>query len=107
MRAMIGRILCFGLGALYTAGAVPLFTFGETGKRIWGVVEQHVAALGEAIGVWPWLLMWALGFFAVGGPLALVWLVAGRTVNRTLWFLAGVMSYGAWWMFGPPLPAIT
>lgn len=85
------------------AGAVPLFNFGETGQKIWTVFQGYVAALAEAIGVWQWLIMWLLGPFIIAGPLALVWLIAGRGVNRTLWIITGFLAYGIWGMFGPKL----
>lgn len=83
------------------AGAVPLFNFGETGQKIWTVFQGYVAALAEGIGVWQWLITWLLGPFIIAGPLALVWLIAGREVNRTLWILTGFLAYGIWWMFSP------
>lgn len=97
-RELIGRILCFALGALYTAGAVPLFTFGPTGKYLWSLIETQVSALATAIGVAPWIATTLLGFLAVGGPLALVWLIAGKGVSRILWLFAGVVAYGVTWM---------
>ena len=97
-REMIGRILCFALGALYAAGAVPLFTFGPTGKQFWALIEAEAAAVATAIGVAPWIATTLLGFFAIGGPLALVWLIAGKQVHRWRWLLAGVLAYGALWM---------
>ncbi len=103
MRELIGRALCFGLGFLFMAGAVPLFNFGEPGQQIWSVFQSYVAMLAEAIGVWQWVIMWLLGTFIIAGPLALVWLIAGRGVNRLLWILAGILGYGLWWMFGPKL----
>lgn len=98
-REVIGRALCFALGALYTAGAVPLFTFGPTGKHLWSLIEAPVATLATSIGVAPWLATTLLGFFAIGGPLALVWLIAGKQVNRVRWLLAGVLAYGVYWLF--------
>ena len=59
-RDIIGRVLCFALGALYTAGAVPLFTFGPTGKHLWSQVELLVAQLATAIGIAPWLATWPI-----------------------------------------------
>jgi len=100
MRANIGRILCFGLGFLFMAGAVPLFNFGAAGKQVWAVVEAQVTVIANAIGIWPWLAMWIVGAFAIGGPLALVWLIAGKQVNRTVWFLYGLAGYGVWWFSG-------
>jgi len=97
-REVIGRVLCFALGALYTAGAVPLFTFGPTGKHLWSLIEAHVATLATSIGVAPWLATTLVGFFAIGGPLALVWLIAGKQVRRLRWLLAGVLAYGAYWL---------
>lgn len=98
MRELIGRLLCFALGALYTAGAVPLFTFGPAGKQIWDVFENSVAALATTISVSPWLATTLVGFFAIGGPLALVWLIAGKGVSRLMWMLAGVLGYGVFWL---------
>ena len=97
-RDIIGRVLCFALGALYTAGAVPLFTFGPTGKHLWSQVELLVAQFATAIGIAPWLATWLLGFLAIGGPWALVWLVAGNKVRRWRWMLAGVAAYGVFWL---------
>ena len=102
-RANVGRVLCFGLGLLYAAGAVPLFNFGQVGTDVWSVVEAQVTAIATAIGVWPWLLMWFLGPLIIGGPLALVWLIAGPGVRRIQWFLGGLIAYGLWWAFGPRL----
>jgi len=93
-RKLLGSALCFGLGVLYTAGAVPLFTFGPTGKQLWSLFEAQVANLASAIGVAPWIATTLLGFLAIGGPLALVWLVAGKQVNRLMWLLAGMIAYG-------------
>lgn len=98
-RELIGRALCFALGALFAAGAVPLFTFGPTGTQLWSLIEAQAAALASAIGVAPWIATTLLGFFAIGGPLALVWLIAGKQVNRLLWLLAGICAYGAVWLF--------
>ena len=98
MRELFGRILCFALGAFYTAGAVPLFTFGPSGKHLWSLIETQVSALATAIGVTPWIATTLLGFFAIGGPLALVWLIAGKQVNRLIWLLAGVCAYGIYWL---------
>lgn len=97
-RELIGRSLCFALGALYTAGAVPLFTFGPTGKHLWSIIETQVSALASAIGVAPWIATTLLGFFAIGGPLALVWLIAGKQVNRLFWLLIGICAYGVYWL---------
>jgi len=101
MREYLGRSLCFGLGLLYAAGAVPLFNFGEVGASVWTVFEAQVVAIANTIGVWPWLLMWLLGPLIIGGPLALVWLIAGPGVRRIKWFLGGLVVYGVWWVFGP------
>ena len=98
-RELIGRTLCFALGALFAAGAVPLFTFGPTGVHFWSAIETQAAAVATAIGVSPWIATTLLGFLAVGGPLALVWLIAGRQVNRLVWLLAGIVAYGAIWLF--------
>lgn len=97
-RELIGRFLCFALGVLYTAGAVPLFTFGPTGKYLWSVIETQVSTLAAAIGVAPWIATTLLGFFAIGGPLALVWLIAGKQVSRLFWLFAGICAYGVYWL---------
>ena len=97
-RAFIGRVLCFALGALYTAGAVPLFTFGPTGRHVWSLIEAQTAIIATSVGVAPWIATTLLGFFAIGGPLALVWLIAGKQVSRLLWLLAGVLAYAAYWL---------
>lgn len=96
-RELLGRLLCFGLGALYAAGAVPLFTFGPTGKYLWSIFEQQVAAFATAVGVSPWLATTLIGLFAIGGPLALVWLIAGKGVSRLWWMLLGAVAYGVAW----------
>lgn len=98
-RELIGRTLCFALGALFAAGAVPLFTFGPTGAHLWSIIEAQAATIATAIGVAPWIATTLLGFFAIGGPLALVWLIAGKQVNRLFWLLAGICAYGAVWLF--------
>lgn len=100
MTPALGRTLCFGLGFLYAAGAVPLFNFGTAGRQIWAHVESIVTPLANAAGIWPWLAMWILGFFVVGGPLALVWLMVGNHANRTLWLVYGMAAFGAWWISG-------
>ncbi len=100
MHPTLGRALCFGLGFLFAAGAVPLFNFGEAGKQVWAGVESMVTPLATAIGIWPWLAMWILGFFVIGGPLALIWLIVGNQVNRTLWLFYGIVIYGIWWLTG-------
>ncbi|MFM1815110.1 MAG: hypothetical protein RLZ98_1805 [Pseudomonadota bacterium] len=97
MREYIGRALCAGLGALYMAGAAPMFTFGETGMRLWTWIESVVTPLAQAAGIAPWMVMSALGPLAVGGPLALVWKIAGPGVSRISWFLAGIAAYGGYW----------
>ena len=99
MRALIGRLLCAGLGALYMAGAAPLFTFGEFGRQLWGLIEDLVTPLAQSLGVAPWIAMALIAPFAIGGPLALVWKIAGKEVNRALWLLAGVAAYGVYWWF--------
>lgn len=100
MRDTFGRFACSLLGALYTAGAVPLFSFGETGAKIWNMFEQHVTAIADAVGISSWLALALLGPLTVGSPLALVWLIAGNGITRPFWFLAGIAAYGAYWMFG-------
>ena len=75
------------------AGAVPLFTFGETGKQIRAFFEAQVTVLADAIGIAPWIALALIGPLAIAGPLALVWLIAGKGINRTLWFLAGVAGF--------------
>lgn len=100
-RELIGRVLCFGLGALYSAGLVPLFTFGPRGQYLWSLIEAQVAEIGSVFGVAPWIATTLLGLFAVGGPLALVWLIAGRRVSRLYWTVIGAAAYGAYWMFAP------
>ena len=100
MREFVGRILCFGLGLLYSAGAVPLFTFGKTADQLWAQFEHIVGMLANGIGIAPWLATTILGFFAIGGPLALVWVIAGRGVNRTMWFVGGVIAYAGLWVLG-------
>lgn len=97
-RETIGRILCFALGVLYAAGALPLFTFGPTGKYLWTLIEAQVTALAASIGVAPWIATTLIGLFAIGGPLALVWLIAGKQVARVRWLLAGVVACGAYWL---------
>jgi hypothetical protein len=57
-----------------------------------------VSTLATAIGVAPWIATTLLGFFAIGGPLALVWLIAGKQVNRVIWLLAGICAYGVYWL---------
>lgn len=94
MREFVGRILCAGLGALYVAGAVPLFTFGEAGKQIRAFAEAQVTVIADALGIAPWVALALVGPFAIAGPLALVWLIAGNGINRSLWFLAGIAGYG-------------
>lgn len=94
MREFLGRILCAGLGALYMAGAVPLFTFGETGKQLRAFAEAQVTVIADALGIAPWIAIALIGPFAIAGPLALVWLIAGKGINRSLWFLAGIGGYG-------------
>lgn len=76
------------------AGALPLFTFGETGKQISAFLESQVTVVAGALGVAPWIALALIGSFAIAGPLALVWLIAGKQVNRTLWFLIGIAGYG-------------
>ena len=98
-REVIGRLLCFGLGALYMAGAVPLLRFGPTGQYLWSLIETQVAALASAIGVAPWIATTLLGFLAIGGPLALVWRIAGQHVRRWRWLLAGMAGYGGLALF--------
>jgi hypothetical protein len=98
MREMIGRMLCSGLGAFYMTGAVPLFTFGETGKQLWAFIEATVAQVANAVGIPEWLALSAVAPFAIGGPLALVWLIAGKGINRTLWFIAGIAAAGLFFM---------
>ena len=104
MRQAIGALLCFATGALFVLGAVPLFNYGEVGRRVWPHVEAVVASIATTIGIAPWMAMWLLGFFAIGGPLAVVWLIAGRGVNRITWFLSGLIAGVLWWLFGPALP---
>lgn len=99
MQDIIGRALCAGLGALYMAGAAPLFTFGETGRQILTFVETHIAPLAAAIGVAPWVVMASVTPLLAGGLLGLVWKIAGPGISRIRWFLAGVAGYGALWWF--------
>ncbi len=99
MQQNFGRALCAGLGALYMAGAAPLFTFGETGQQLWAWIQGTVAPVASMVGIAPWMLTSALAPFAVAGPLALVWTIAGSQINRIYWFLAGVAGYGSgWWL---------
>ncbi len=99
MRDNIGRALCFGLGLFYMIGAVPLFTFGESGKKLWAFIQAQVTVIADAVGIAPWLAIWFIGTFAIAGPLALVWLIAGKGVSRIYWFLAGVLAYIGYWIF--------
>ncbi len=76
------------------AGAVPLFTFGEAGQRLRAFGEAQVTLVADALGIAPWIAIALIGPLAIAGPLALVWLIAGKGINRALWFLAGVGGYG-------------
>ena len=98
-RPLIGRVLCLALGFLYAAGAVSLFSFGATAEATW---SQWTEMLATTLGVPNWIATVILGFFSVGGPLGLVWVISGNQVNRSLWFLAGLMSYGVSWLSGWP-----
>ena len=100
VRENVGRVLCLALGALYMAGAVPLFNFGQAGAEVLAAIDQVITQIANAIGVWPWLLRWLIGPIIVGGPLALVWIIAGPGVKRILWFLGGIALYVMWWIFG-------
>ena len=99
MRETIGRLLCAGLGALYMAGAMPLFNYGAFGREFWPIIESYIAVLADSIGISTWFAMLLLSPFAIGGPMALVWIFAGRGINRTYWFLAGILGYGAFYLF--------
>ena len=100
MRDGIGRVLCFLLGLGYAAGLTPLFEFGETAGQIWSVAEQNILGAAEMIGLPSWLAVPLLGPFAVGSPLAFVWLVAGKGIRRFWWLLSGASTYFAYWIFG-------
>jgi hypothetical protein len=97
-RRLFGSVLCFAFGAFFAAGAVPLFTFGPSGKQLWVLFEAQVANLAGTIGVAPWIATTLLGIFAIGGPLALIWLIAGKQVNRLMWLLTGMIGYGVFRM---------
>lgn len=99
MRENIGRLLCFALGALYMAGAAPLFTYGEAGKQLLAFVETQIAPLAANFGLPTWVVMWTVTPLLAGGVLGLVWKIAGPGVKRFRWFLAGIAGYGALWWF--------
>ena len=77
---------------------MPLFTFGAIGKQLWALFERQIANLSPTIGVAPWIATKLLGIFTIGGSLALVWLIAGKQVNRLMWLLAGMIGYGVFRM---------
>lgn len=99
MRDAIGRLLCASLGALYTAGLIPLFNYGEIGQRIFATAEGVITQAADVIGIPAWLALALIGPSAVAGPWAVVWLIAGKGISRWFWFLVGIASYGAWWIF--------
>ena len=99
-RVMIGSALCFGLGVLFFAGAVPLFNYGEAGQWIWGVFNEQARAIAAGFGVPGWIASVGLGLISIGGPMGLVWWIAGRETKRLMWFVIGALAYGASWMSG-------
>ena len=100
MRETIGRLLCFALGALYPAGLIPLFTFGDAAKQLWSWFEGNVLALTDPMGIPQFLVTYGLGTLTFAGPLALVWFIAGSGVKRIMWIFLGLIAYGAYWWFG-------
>ena len=99
-RVLIGSILCFGLGVLFIAGAVPLFNYGETGQWIWNAFNEQARAIALQFGVPGWIASAGLGLISLGGPLGLVWWIAGKETKRLMWFTLGLLAYGGSWMFG-------
>ncbi|MEL6299329.1 MAG: hypothetical protein AAFQ45_12240 [Pseudomonadota bacterium] len=99
VRNMFGRALCAGLGAGFVAGAIPLFTFGPAGQQVRAMIEPRIEALAAALGVPDWVGLAIAGSFAIAGPMALVWLIAGPDVRRLRWFVLGALGYGAVWAF--------
>lgn len=94
MRDTIGRILCFALGALYAAGLVRLFTFGERGKQIWQLFENAATSLATQFGIPEFVAQLGLGSLTFAGPLALVWFIAGPGITRLFWLALGAIAFG-------------
>ncbi|MGI9521847.1 MAG: hypothetical protein ACR2PG_09400 [Hyphomicrobiaceae bacterium] len=99
MRKSVGRLLCLGLGVFYMAGLVPLFGFGQFGEQLWTAFRGQVDSLAQMTGISSWIIIVAISPILVGGPLALVWRLAGSGINRFLWLLLGITLYWSLWIF--------